>query len=384
MKTRMLPAVYRLVLAFIICMTGTACEDVLVETPKTFLDENITFSSENGAIAATLGIYQSLRATAYYGQVFPTLVIQHADYAYGRGSYVPSGIYQFDANTVIRIGSVWTSIYATVNRANIVIAKVPEMDMLPPALRVQLESEARFLRALGYSHLVKLWGQVPLRLKPETTNFALKKASTDEVYAQIISDLQFAEENLPDTYSGTDNGRATKWAAKTLLADIYLTREKWSEAAAKAKEVISSGRYKLVSVTSSLDFHTKLFGPDIPTNSEDIFSIKYSVLFDNDSFVRFFHKPEPGYSKGGPHAILGNMNSFISQGEWSSEATPDLRRNHALYSGSDTQYLNASVPMLFRKFRGTLTNVSNNTPIFRFAEALLIFAEAESQANSGP
>src|SRR3546814_17174253 len=57
---------------------------------------------------------------------------------------------------------------------------------------------------------------------------------------------------------------------------------------------------------------------------------------------------EPGYSKGGPHAIRGNIDSFIGQGEWKNAQSPELRRNHSLYSGKDTVYLNEAVQMLFR------------------------------------
>src|SRR5690606_29537200 len=119
----------------------TACEKVLVEDPKTFLDENITFSSEDGALAATLGVYESLRDNEYYGQVLLAVTIQHSDYAYGRGSQVPSGNYQFDANTIIRVGTIWTSIYSSINRANIVIEKIPQMDILSEQLKNQLTSE---------------------------------------------------------------------------------------------------------------------------------------------------------------------------------------------------------------------------------------------------
>lgn len=369
---------------FLITLNFVSCEDILSEDPKTFLSEDASFSSEGGAIASTLGIYESLRSGTYYGQRFFSATILHSDYAYGRGSYVPMGNYTMDATNVNRVGDLWTSIYASINRANIVINKVPEIDGINSSLANKLVGEARFLRALGYYHLVRLWGGVPLRLEPETSDFSLARSSIEEVYSQIIADLQYAEDNLPSTYSASDIGRATSWAAKTLLADVYLTRENWAESAAKAQEVIDSGLFSLVEVSSSDDFQTKLFGPDIPTHSEEILAIKYSIEQNNDSFLRFFHRSGPGYSEGGPHVYLGNLGSFISQGEWATEDSPDLRRNHTLYSGADTLYLDDNVQMLFRKFRGTTTNVSNDTPLLRYAEALLIFAEAESQLNDGP
>src|SRR3546814_692316 len=373
-----------IVLPAIMSIFMAGCEELLKEEPSTFLSEEATFSTQEGAVAATLGIYAALRVQGYYGQQFPTYLIFNSDYGLGRAGFQPAGIYQLDAANIDRIGNVWTSIYSKINRANIVIQKIPEVQGMEPSLGEQLIAEARFLRALGYYNLVRCWGDVPLRLAPPVLNdLSLERAPEADVYAQIIEDLEFAETKLPDAYP-SETGRVTKWAAKTLLADVYLTRERWSEAAAKAKEVIDSEQFELVRVTSSEDFQEKIFGPGIATHSEDILSIKYSVERSNDGLIRFFHKAEPGYSKGGPHAILGNLDSFIGQGEWKNEQSPDLRRNHSLYSGKDTVYLNEAVQMLFRKFRGTKTDVSNATPLLRYPEALLIFAEAESQANGGP
>ena len=375
----------RIPLIIMLASSIICCEDdFLSENPKTFLDETTVFSNEAGAISATFGVYESLRDNVYYGQRLMAVLSQHADYGLGRGSQVPLGNYQLDALNIGRIGQMWAVIYASINRANIVIKNVPEVPDIEPQLADQLVAEARFLRALGYYHLVRLWGDVPLRLEPETVNFAIARTPTSEVYDQIIEDLQFGENNLPDSYPGSELGRITKWAAKALLADVFLTLERWSDAKTKAEEVINSGQFSLVLVETSEDFHTKMFGPSIPTHSEEIISIKYSLEQDNDSWIRFFHKAGPGYSFGGPHAILGNLDSFIGQGVWKDESSPDLRRNAFLYSGSDTIYLDQNIRMLFRKFRGAVPDLSNDTPILRYAEVLLIFAEATSQANGGP
>lgn len=361
-----------------------ACEDVLTENPGTFLNEAIIFSTEEGAVAATMGVYQQLRSSGYYGTDFIRNITHHADYALGRGSQAPMGNYQLDAANIGRIGNTWVAIYTSIYRANLVIKQVPGVPGIDPGLSDQLVAEASFLRALGYYNLVRGWGAVPLRLEPETGNFNIARTPESEVYAQIIKDLQLAESVLPSSYPSTDIGRVTKWAAKTLLADVYLTLERWSEAAAKAKEVIDSGVFSLVRVATSDDFQLKIFGPDIPVHSEEILSIKYNVLQNNDGFVRHFHKPAANYADGGSFGLYGNMDSFIGQGEWADESSPDLRRNDFLYSGADVVHLDPVIKMLFRKFRGTPTNISNDTPLLRYAEALLIFAEAESQAKGGP
>src|SRR3546814_6348454 len=84
------------------------CEELLKEEPSTFLSEEATFSTQEGAVAATLGIYAALRVQGYYGQQFPTYLIFNSDYGLGRAGFQPAGIYQLDAANIDRIGNVWT------------------------------------------------------------------------------------------------------------------------------------------------------------------------------------------------------------------------------------------------------------------------------------
>lgn len=372
------------VLLIILSMVTVSCEDILTETPASFIDQATTFSNPGGAEAATLGVYQLLRGSGYYGTSFSRNITHHADYALGRGSMAPMGNFQIDAVSITRIGECWIAIYSKIYRANLVIQQVPLVPGITPALSTQLVAEARFLRALGYYNLVRSFGAVPIRLEPEAKNFNIAKSSVDEVYSQIIDDLQAVENVLPSSYPTAQLGRATKWAAKTLLADVFLTRERWGEAAAKAKEVMDSNLFALVRIATSEDIQTKIFGPGIVTHAEEIMAIKYNVVLNNDPYIRHFHKPEANYANGGSFGVLGNMDSFISKGEWATEASPDLRRNDFLYSGDDKKFLDNSVKMLLKKFRGTPTNVSNAFPLFRYAEVLLIFAEAETMANGAP
>ena len=227
-------------------------------------------------------------------------------------------------------------------------------------------------------------GGVPLRTEPtEGADVDLPRASEEEVYSLVIEDLQFAENNLPNSHSQSDQGRATRWAAKTLLADVFLTLERWNEAASKAKEIIDSGEFTLVEVRTSEDFHTEMFGPGVTTYPEEIFAIQYTTDIPA-GYLNWMHKPAAGYSTGGVFAWWGELQSFIAQGDWATEDSPDLRRNAFLYNGEELQYLDPVINMLFSKFRGTPGDEGVDMPIMRYAEVLLISAEALSQANNGP
>src|SRR5690606_25155227 len=143
--------------------------------------------------------------------------------------------------------------YTSINRCNIVINRLPAIAM-DENLKQRYIAEAKFLRALAYFNLVRLYGGVPI-MTTETDGLEgleVARASIDEVYQLIESDLLAAEQVLPLSYDGIDKGRATQGAAKGVLAKVYLTRAGtdrgspyWQQAAAKAKEVMDQGVYDL-------------------------------------------------------------------------------------------------------------------------------------------
>ena len=145
------------------------------------------------------------------------------------------------ATTNDRVEEIWKQHYAAINRANIAIDRIPSIDM-DDSLRTRLVKEAKFLRALYYFNLVRLYGGVPLVLHEPVSlsneEVFVSRNTAEEVYQQIITDLKDAE-SLPVSYGSTDIGRATGGAAKALLTRVYLTRKDWDNTIVKAQEVIT-------------------------------------------------------------------------------------------------------------------------------------------------
>jgi len=138
--------------------------------------------------------------------------------------------------------SVWTGSYQMINRANLVIAKAPDVKD-DPAARDVIVGEAEFLRAWAYFELVSMWGDVPLYKEPVTTTTGVKgKSPAADVYALIISDLTDAAAKLPDGHS--KDGRASMDAANTLLGKVQM--QKGDYAAAKAALLKVYNKYTLV------------------------------------------------------------------------------------------------------------------------------------------
>jgi hypothetical protein len=365
----------------------TSCDDMLQEVPKNFVSRANYFQNESDAEGAIIGAYASIDRD-YYGVTFYLFEELHGDYLDGRGSQAPLSVMNqvLDQNNIGRAATNWSNLYKGNNRANSVLANVPGIVDISDEAKNRIVAEAYFLRAAAYFNLVRGWGEVPLRLEESTdlSMLAAPRESVSKVYEQILSDAVEAEKNLPESV-GSQTGRASVWAAKMLLAQVYLTLEDWSNAATKSDEVIASGHYSLVKVSEPNDFY-KMYA--VETHSEDIMSVHHSET-RTSSIPTYLHRGNTypyNYSGTGYYAWLPNMNSFIGD-SWDNK---DLRKSFNLYTryvneNGDSVDLPSSSPILFKKF------VSNSdglnvypVPVYRLTEAYLMYAEAVCMDENGP
>ena len=140
--------------------------------------------------------------------------------------------------------NVWTGAYQMINRANLVLSKAPGVTD-NTALRDRLVGETKFLRAWAYFELVSQWGDVPLYTEPITSSTGFKgKSPAADIYALVIADLTDAAAKLPASYGSSDNGRATKYAAYSMLGKAQM--QKGDYAAAKTALLQVYGKFSLV------------------------------------------------------------------------------------------------------------------------------------------
>jgi hypothetical protein len=195
----------------------------LTEDPKSQLISSEFYKTKEDALAAVNAVYASLNppGQSIYNSLFQIGVDIASDDALpgprARNPDVRSLAVLSYATTNDRISEIWKQHYDAINRANLAIDHILPIEM-DTTLRARLVREAKFLRAVYYFNLVRLYGGVPLVLH-ETTAFSkealhVTRATAEEVYAQIIRDLEDAE-NLPLSYGATDIGRATSGAASS-------------------------------------------------------------------------------------------------------------------------------------------------------------------------
>src|SRR5689334_13594255 len=233
----------------------SSCVD-LDEHPVTGVASDY-FQTTSGANAAVTGTYSQLRA--YYGGEQEVLMRMVGTDSWEKGEQLTANAFwnDYTAQLTPSIGNIggvdallgtWQAGYSAVNAANTAIAAIDGATGIDATTKNTRLAEARFLRALFYFNLVRTWGAVQLSLEP-TVGVVTKATRTpaEEIYSKaIVPDLEFAVTNLP--VKQTDFYRATKGAAQTLLAEVYLTRAAagdFDKARDLTTAVINSGAYRL-------------------------------------------------------------------------------------------------------------------------------------------
>lgn len=261
------------------------------------------------------------------------------------------------------------------------------------------EAEARFFRALSYYDLVRAFGNVPLVVKPEITSQLENRTSVLENYLFIETDLQFAEEHLRGPGETGAVGRVSSAAAKAVLADLYLSwggwplkdESKFEGAAEKAKEVIDFNYFELLPID-------QLWLEDKGNSRESVFSVQFSQTEELHSAYpsQFSFHESRGWSDfyperqfyydfpEGPRKEITFYSEIPQRGydplegeiydkEPATKHWTESQRNHPMYkkynlSATHTAWRRVAS---FRPFE-----------IIRYAEVLLIYAEARSQENA--
>lgn len=258
----------------------TSCEDFLTEEVRGQQNLDTYFASIEDAEAYLTGCYQDLTCGGWWNINTVWLLSEMcSDDAWmgnttqSQSDYISLAHYQGNGASNGPISNFWQYRYKGILRCNIGIERISQLEVEDTELRDRLVAEARFLRAYYYFELVRNFGGVPLItgfLLPEEIN-GITRASTEETYAFIESDLQAAAEVLPQRseYSNDDMGRATRGAALGLLGKAYLYQEKWEKARDVLQTVISEQQYEL------LPEFGMVWDLDYDNSKESLFEVQY-------------------------------------------------------------------------------------------------------------
>ncbi|MFN8345518.1 MAG: RagB/SusD family nutrient uptake outer membrane protein [Spirosomataceae bacterium] len=308
-----------------------------------------------------------------------------------------------DGNTA-HVVNYWNGLYKVIAQANQVIEKVPPITPMDEAQKKKVLGEARFLRATAYFTAVRLWGDIPLVTKPQTASsedFQPARASQEEVYKLIVDDLVAAE---AAGLAWMDvSGRVNMAAVKTQLSRVYLTMAGfplskgaayYKLAADKALEVITYANANPGTInlfTSYEDVHKE----STENRLEHLFMLQYNTVVAGNPMDNMYPNFKP-VTYNGPG---GTGSTVPTPSFYNSYEAGDLRAKNqegyfytSYFTNGNGAPFELGAPYIFKHFNRTSNGTSGvagsrqnnlNVPQIRYAETLLIYAEAQNEVG-GP
>ena len=374
------------ILVFLNLVAVFSCKKVLEESPKS-LTVDAFYNTPAEVEAALAGIYAPLRSQMSGWWIG----ILESETEWGTGMSAAANFDSFKSMAgVDKVGEnnlipIWNAFYVAIRNANLVIANVPNGKSLTEDQKKVYLAEARFMRAFTYFQLVRGWGGVPLHTEKNLTESErITKATKQQVYAVITEDLEYAENLLPDKAALA--GKPSKWAGKTLLADVYFYQAMHDKAAAKANEVIMSAKHSLEKLTVADDFN-KIFGMGA-SSPEEIFYLRYNVSSPSELVLFTQQITTPWFGSSG-YGVINWHDKAKFYTTWDDK---DLRKSFNWYKDSKAnpfvsgqpEFPTTGVTILSpKKYNNPSATIATfSLPCYRFADVLLIFAEATAQATA--
>ncbi len=369
----------RAVLALSTVLVFAGCsEDFTLLSPISERNVESFYQTPTDFTVAINGAYATLAGNGAYNRSYVLLHEMRSDNTMNGGGSTGLAEVFFrlahftELPTASELANPWTTAYQGITRSNTILSRLGNLNDGP--FKERIRGEALFIRSLFYYQLAVLWGNVPLQLEEvRSPNVPINQVSADVIYQQIAQDLETAQGVLPASYGAADVGRATSGAANTLLGLVYLTNGQRSEAAAALRRVVNSGEYQLV------DDYTNLWGVQNENNAESVFEIQYKAG-GTDTGSQFTDYYTPFGDLGGVGA--GNAPQVLS---------PDVQYLHNVQYGVEENdergfggtwgfsVENNDTTFWVAKWESTPFgpgDSDNNFPVFRYADVLLMLAEA--------
>ncbi len=391
----------------LVLLSIVSCSDFLDREPLDQLTADNFYQDADQVDRAMIGVYTPMQDIEWIGKGWMLTEIP-SDNSQAGGTdpdFTPIDNFATTADNA-PVARYWATHYRQITLANGVIAKV-EASALEENVKNPFIAEAKFLRAVAYFDLVRIYGGVPLVTVPPVLGEELffPRASVEEVYNLIREDFTFASEHLPLNWTGSGEGRATRGAALGFLSKVHLTRRNYVDARDAAKAVMDLGTYDL------MENYADNFELEIGDNNKEVvFQVQFSGCgpWGTGNPMQAFFAPwgegitkdRDGWGSQIPTApVVNNPNTTISDAFESGDLRkePTIMIPNAFYptvNAADGGYTyppggaSAAGVNIKKYVVGSGPNICfmstpQNAHIIRYADILLTYAEAIMEIEGG-
>lgn len=362
----------------VIALVTASCDNELIQNPNTSKVADNFYSNEAELEEAVNAVYASLQFTGNFDTAIPAIGELPGEDAYDQTPANDGGVYgQLDDYNVIAqsglIANIWKDAYKGIQRTNIVLNRIENIEYKSEETRKNRIGEMKFIRALYYFNLVRIYGDVPLVtseiINPQDS-FGQERTPANEVYTQITEDLSEAIDLLP-VRSESNKMRVVKSAAQVLLGKVELTLQNYDQAKLHLEEVVSSGAHNLVDVN-------EVFSTSNELNEEIIFAVQFSSGINSNS------EGSDAYRMFNPTGrVVGNLTGTKGHGVLKSDFYSLYQNNDKrkdVYVGtleSGVAYNNKiAVPTT------VVSDAESDWVVLRYADVLLMLAEVENELGN--
>jgi len=395
-----------------------SCKDYLEPKPTDFLNPQNYYETEAQLQFARASVYHNLGAGGLHGTYANYLLAWHGDEAYMNRSTLTSGPWNYFYSSADSYNNnVWTNLWNGINRANVVLANIDKNPSIRQSYRDAIRGEVLFLRGYYYFILVQYYGGVPIKLVPTTDiiNVDIPRTTIAETYAQILDDMEAAEPLVPHIDSLGFGGAVSKSAVRGYLAKVNLTmagsplndKTRYAEASRWAKMVMDD-----TNAAHSLNPSYPQVFMNLAGDKYDIKESIWEVEFWGNRSDQYVETGNTGWingpASGAANVNTGRADSYMSITSklYNIFEPGDLRKwfsiAHFGYAASgpngtktvtalpaNEAAKNLMRPAKWRREYETLipkhnTTTPENVPLLRYADILLMYAEAENEINNGP
>ena len=384
-----------LLLSAVLVILNGCGQDFLVETDPNAVSVTDYYQNENDVQLAVNGVYQSLRNNSGLAEGSSLYAEQRSDNTGTNDNQSNAGEpFQFNDFSLLSTNTYlkahWLALYQIVSRANSVLAGLESVPFAKSETKTQYQAELKFIRALAYFRLVREFGDVPLVIKPLTSDelaastFREKK---ETVYAQIVADLtDVVNSPLPDSQPLAQKGRVSKVAGNALLGKVYLTMAATLDAANRTAN-LNAAKTALTNA-----YAKRTFGKLAEIPYADVFDVSKKSTNAEIIFQIIYRQGDPTYSSNiaaSNQAQGETINSLRTNTGSGGNVKADLVKDYEtgdIRKDFSIKYANAAnvKDWFITKFRdasaaaGTTGYGGNDWILLRYADVILMLAEVNN------